>query len=152
VSTASARGTVVLEPVAAAGLWRDVRRWPSFVEGFARALEVSPDWPAEGAKVVWESIPTGRGRVTERVVTSGERRFATRVFEERLSGTQTAVFEPAPDGEGAVVQVELGYELARYGPFGAVADVLFIRRALRDALRRTLSRFAVEAEEERGLR
>jgi hypothetical protein len=33
-----------------------------------------------------------------------------------------------------------------------VADVLFVRRALRDALRRTLRRFAVEAEEEAGLR
>jgi hypothetical protein len=33
-----------------------------------------------------------------------------------------------------------------------VADALFIRRALRDALRRTLFRFTVEAEEEAGLR
>jgi hypothetical protein len=33
-----------------------------------------------------------------------------------------------------------------------VADALFIRRALRDALRRTVGRFAVEAEEEAGLR
>jgi hypothetical protein len=33
-----------------------------------------------------------------------------------------------------------------------VADAIFIRRALRDSLRRTLFRFAVEAEEEAGLR
>ena len=36
--------------------------------------------------------------------------------------------------------------------FGPVADVIFIRRALRDSLRRTLARFAVEAEDEAGLR
>jgi hypothetical protein len=33
-----------------------------------------------------------------------------------------------------------------------VADVLFIRRALRDSLARTVARFAVEAEDEAGLR
>jgi len=33
-----------------------------------------------------------------------------------------------------------------------VTDLLFIRRALGDSLGRTLRRFAVEAEEEAGLR
>jgi hypothetical protein len=33
-----------------------------------------------------------------------------------------------------------------------VADAIFIRRALRDALRRTLYRFRIEAEEEASLR
>ena len=48
--------------------------------------------------------------------------------------------------------VELDYELTKYGPLRAVADVIFIGRALRDSLRRTLGRFAVEAEDEAGLR
>jgi hypothetical protein len=39
----------------------------------------------------------------------------------------------------------------RYGPLRAVADFIFIRRALRDSLRRTLRRFAVEAAEEARL-
>ena len=147
---AHAGATVALPPEQAAELWRDVRRWASFVEGFARLREVSPEWPAEGARVVWESGPSGRGRVTERVVESGERRFATRVFEDALSGLQRAAFEPVD--EGTRVELRLEYELSRYGPLRAVADVLFIRRALRDALRRTLRRFSVEAEEEAGLR
>ncbi len=50
------------------------------------------------------------------------------------------------------MQLRLDYELARGGPLSGVADWLFIRRALRDALRRTLQRFAVEAEEDAGLR
>lgn len=148
--TAAARATVALEPEGALALWTELPRWASFVEGFARVVEVSDGWPGEGARLVWESIPAGRGRVTERVVESGERSFATEVFDESLHGAQRVRFEPA-DGR-ARVEVELEYELTKYGPLRAVADVLFIRRALRDSLRRTLSRFAVEAEEEAGLR
>jgi uncharacterized membrane protein len=151
VSSARAAVTVPLPPEATAELWRDVRRWSTFVEGFARVLELSPDWPAEGAKVVWESIPGGRGRVSEKVE-EAQGSFATRVFEDALQGTQTVVFTGAPDGERTRVDLELEYELTRYGPLRAAADLLFIRRALRDALRRTLRRFAVEARQEAELR
>jgi hypothetical protein len=149
---AEARATAVvsLAPEAALGLWTDVRRWPTFVEGHARTLEVSDDWPAEGAKVVWESIPGGRGRVTEKVITHGTGRFATQVFEDALQGEQSV--SVSEDAEGTRVELRLDYKLSKYGPLQALADVLFIRRALRDALRRTLRRFAVEAEEESALR
>ena len=153
--TACAEITVPLGAEGSVSLWTDVGRWPTFVEGFARTLEVSDDWPARGARVVWESRPGGRGRVTERVVENrsggtAERRFATDVFESALHGTQRATFAPAR--EGTRVDLELEYELEHYGPLRAVADALFVRRALRDALRRTLHRFAVEAEEAAGLR
>jgi polyketide cyclase/dehydrase/lipid transport protein len=150
VRTARAQAAVGLDPDAARSLWTDVLRWPSFVEGFARVLELSDEWPGEGAKLVWESIPAGRGRVTERARASDERSFATEVFDDSLHGTQTATFEPVEGGTR--VQVELEYELVRWGPLRALADVLFIRRAVRDSLRRTLGRYAVEAEEEAGLR
>jgi hypothetical protein len=149
--SAYAEAAISLDPPSALRLWTDLRRWPSFVEGFGHPLEVAPEWPSEGAKLVWESTPGGRGRVTERVVESGEGRFATQVFEKALAGTQTLTALAAPEG-GSRVELRLDYELARPGPLRAVADVLFIRRALRDALRRTLRRFAVEAEEEAGLR
>jgi Polyketide cyclase / dehydrase and lipid transport len=148
--TARAQAAVALEPEAACRLWTDPRRWASFVEGFARLLEVSDDWPSRGAKLVWESIPAGRGRVTERVVESGPTSFATEVFDDSIHGTQRASFGPVEGGARAVVELE--YELTKYGPLRALADVLFIRRALRDSLRRTLARFAVEAEDEAGLR
>lgn len=148
--TAEARGSVSLAPPEALALWSDVERWPSFVEGFARRLELSPDWPANGSRVVWESNPEGRGRVTETVLENDASRFATQVFEEALMGTQTLRAVPASDG--SEVQLTLDYELAKYGPLGAIADAIFIRRALRDALRRTLFRFAIEADEEAGLR
>lgn len=148
--TAHARGSVQLPPEEALALWANVDRWASFVEGFARTRERSPEWPAEGARVVWESNPQGRGQVTEKVTANEPGRFATLVFEERLTGTQTLRAVPAPDG--AEVELSLEYELTKYGPLGAVADAIFIRRAIRDALRRTLFRFGVEAEEEAGLR
>ena len=148
--TARAGGRVRLTPAEALALWTDVERWPSFVEGFARRRELAADWPAKGARVVWESSPEGRGRVTETVLEHETDRFSTQVFEEALMGTQTLRAAPAPDG--AEIELTLDYELAKYGPLAGVADAIFIRRALRDALRRTLFRFAIEAEEEAELR
>ena len=72
------------------------------------------------------------------------------MFEEALAGTQTLRVLPASDGSEAELSLE--YELMKYGPLGGIADALFIRRALRDMLRRTLRRFATEAEEEARLR
>lgn len=141
---------VPLEPGDALTLWADVRRWPSFVDGFERIHELSPDWPERGSRVVWASRPGGRGRVTEKVVDRGVRRFSTRVYEERLAGTQTA--EVAPAERGTRLELRLEYELSKGGPLGVALDLLFIRRALRDALARTLRRFVVEAEEDAGLR
>jgi hypothetical protein len=150
VRTAYARGTVPLQPAEALALWTNVERWPSFVEGFARTIECSPGWPAEGERVSWESSPGGRGRVTEKVVERRPDRFTTMVFESALMGRQTLM--AVPRSGGAEVELSLEYTLVKYGPLSMVADVLFIRRALRDALARTVSRFAVEAEDEAGLR
>ncbi len=149
--TVEAAGDVALQPDAAAALWRDPRRWSAFVEGFQRIEQVAPEWPEPGAKLIWDSGAGGRGRVTEKVAENAPTRFATKVYEERLYGTQTAMFAPNADG-GAAVVLTLEYELTADNPFNPVTDLLFIRRALRDALGRTLRRFAVEAEEEAALR
>ena len=50
------------------------------------------------------------------------------------------------------MQLSLEYELTSESPLRGLTDVLFIRRALRDALTRTLRRFALEAQEQAGLR
>ena len=147
--TAQARGTVPLTPSDALALWSDVGRWPSFVEGFARQLELTEAWPEPGGRVVWESTPDGRGLVTETVTESTPDRFSTQVFDKSLTGTQT--LRALPASNGSEVELSLEYELTRYGPLRGVADALFIRRALRDSLLRTLYRFAIEAEEEAEL-
>jgi hypothetical protein len=152
VRLAGARGAVVLEPEQALALWVDPDRWPAFIEGFGHMLEVGGTWPETGSKAVWDSIPGGRGRVTELVQEREEGRLVTQVFEEALAGTQTFRALPAPADGGSIVELTLEYELGGGGPFRGIADAVFIRRALRDALRRTVRRFAVEAEEEAGLR
>ena len=146
----SASCRVPIGPETATATWRDPRRWGGFVEGFQRVEEQTADWPAEGAKVVWQSGPGGRGRVTEKVKSASATTFGTLVYEERLVGTQT--FRAAEDGDGSHIEVTLDYELTSESPLKGVTDLLFIRRALRDALGRTLRRFTVEAEDEAGLR
>ncbi|HYI37555.1 MAG TPA: SRPBCC family protein [Thermoleophilaceae bacterium] len=149
--TVEAAGHVALQPDEAAALWRDPRRWSAFVEGFQRIEELAPGWPEPGSRVVWDSGPGGRGRVTEKVAENAPTRFATKVYEDRLYGTQSATFAPDTEG-GASVVLSLEYELSGDNPLNPVTDLLFIRRALRDALGRTLRRFIVEAEEEAALR
>ena len=148
--TATAEAEVRLAPEAALRLWTDLSRWPTFVEGFARVVEVDPGWPGEGSRVIWESIPSGRGRVTEKVIENAPGEFATMVFEDRLSGRQ-ALRAIESEG-GARLELALEYTLTSYGPLGPLADAIFIRRALRDSLRRTIQRFEVETDEEAGLR
>jgi uncharacterized membrane protein len=89
--------------------------------------------------------------VTEKVtIAEPAGRFETRVFEEALSAAQLVSFARAEDGRTRV-ELRLDYELAQSGPLRALADVLFIRRALTQALHRTLARFAAEAAEEAAL-
>jgi uncharacterized membrane protein len=151
VSVAQEAVTVVLAPEAAFDLWTDLTRWPTFVDGFGHVDRVDDGWPAEGAKLVWRSSPAGRGVVTERVVASEPgRRFVTQVFEERMRGAQAVSFSGVEDGRTRV-DIELDYELTSGGPLRVVTDLLFIRRALTDALQRTLRRFATEAADEAAL-
>jgi len=151
MAATSAVRHVELDPGRAWALWTDVRRWPSFVEGFSNVVERAPEWPSQDARVVWTSTPGGRGRVTEKVtVSEPAARFATRVMEEALSGIQLVSFARADDGRTRV-ELRLDYELARGGPLRAIADVLFIRRALNQALNRTLAGFVTEAAEEAAL-
>ncbi len=95
-----------------------------------------------GATLVWRSTPSGRGEVTEQVEAVGAGRLVTRVTDQTLTGTQAFSAEAGEDG--ADLRLELDYELLEQGLLTPVTDVLFIRRAVRDSLRRTLR--ALEAE------
>jgi Polyketide cyclase / dehydrase and lipid transport len=135
---------------AAEALWYDPRRWPSWVDGFGHLAKVEGDWPHAGSSVVWDSRPGGRGRVVETV-----RRHEPRagqllgVEDERLTGTQSVRF--AASAEAVEVAVELDYKLKPGVTLKALTDLLFIRRSIRDSLRRTLRRFAYELAADREL-
>ena len=135
---------------AAEALWYDVRRWPSFVDGFAHAAKVEDGWPAVGGRLVWDSTPHGRGRVIERVTEhSPGAGHATEVEDPRLRGTQEVRFEALQDGTAIALQLE--YRLKDRTPLTPVVDLLFIRRSLRDSLRRTLSRLGRELKADADL-
>jgi polyketide cyclase/dehydrase/lipid transport protein len=132
----------------AEALWYDTSRWPAFVDGLHHVALREGDWPHEGARVVWESHPGGRGRVQERVIAYAPREGQTvEIEDDKLRGVQRIAF--APHHDGVTVDLELDYGLKDARPGMAIVDYLFIRRPQRDSLARTLRRLRIEVTAER---
>ena len=132
----------------AEALWYDTTRWPTFIDGLHHVARLEGDWPHEGARVLWDSNPGGRGRVQERVTAYAARDGQTlEVEDEKISGTQRVTFTPRQTG--VTVTLELRYEVKDAKPGMPLIDVLFIRRPQRDSLMRTLRRFRAEVTAER---
>lgn len=129
---------------AAEDLWYDTNRWPTFILGLAHVAKVDGDWPKAGSRVVWDALPGGRGRVIE-TVTSYEARVGqtATVEDEKIHGTQTVTFEPQGE-HGVRVTLTLEYRVKQDAGVPFFVDLAFVRRPMRDSLRRTLSRFARE--------
>ena len=125
-------------------LWYDTRRWPTFVDGLGHVFKADEGWPREpGAVVIWDSKPGGRGRVLERVVSFEARVGQTvEVEDEKIVGRQTIGFQP--NAEGTAVTLELDYAIKQDRGVPAVVDLVFVRRPMRDSLKRTLTRFERE--------
>ena len=129
-------------------LWYDTTRWATFVDGLHHIARLEGEWPAPGARVLWDSSPGGRGRVQERVTSYVARGGQTLdVEDEKLRGTQRVGFTPLEDG--VMVALELTYSLKEQRPGMALVDLLFIRRPQRESLERTLRRFRTEVAAER---
>src|SRR5215210_1027161 len=150
MATARVETTAAGRLVAAEALWYDTRRWPSFIDDFGHLVRAAPEWPREG-EVLWDSRPGGRGRVLERVVryTAGDGQDVE-VEDERMTGTQSVRFAAAGD-EQVRVSLELRWELKASYPGSGLVDALFIRRTMRESLRRTLRRYAIELAADRDL-
>jgi hypothetical protein len=132
--------------------WYDAGRWPEWIDGLATVEDVSPDWPAAGASVRWESGPAGRGRVSERVIKYEPLGGQTvEVEDDSITGRQTVTFTPA--GEEVEVSLRLSYEVRNRSIFTGLIDLLFIRSAMERSLHSTLTRFGSElaATREPGL-
>ncbi|HEY1522144.1 MAG TPA: SRPBCC family protein [Solirubrobacteraceae bacterium] len=120
--------------------WYDVGRWPEWVDGLARIVEVRGDWPKVGSEVVWESHPAGRGTVRERVTEYGPRSGQTSdVDDDSVTARQSVSFQPLADG--VQLQLALEYSLKRRSPVSWLVDLVFIRRLMGSSLGRTLNRF-----------
>jgi hypothetical protein len=134
----------------AEALWYDTARWSSWIEGLGHVASIDGDWPHAGAKVIWDSSPAGRGRVVERVAAYEPRVGQTlEVEDETLRGRQTVGFEPL--GDQLEISFELEYQLKQRSIVTPLVDLLFIRRALAQSLRRTLTRFGIELAAEREM-
>jgi Polyketide cyclase / dehydrase and lipid transport len=142
---ASATITVPGGAAEAEALWYDPTRWPAWVDGFGHVVKLEGHWPEPDARLVWDSKPGGRGRVLERVTFHVQRHGQTLAVEdERLRGTQQVRFEPA--GDDTRVTLSLEYDLKHRTPITPLVDWLFVRRAIRDSLTRTITRFGHERE------
>ncbi len=131
----------------AEALWYDPYRWASWVDGFGHVLTLEGEWPEVGARLVWQSPPGGRGRVMERVVAYESRTGQTvEVEDAQISGRQQVQFTPAHDHVD--VTLSLTYVIKDRTVVTPVVDLLFVRRAFNDALRRTVTRFANERKAE----
>jgi hypothetical protein len=134
----------------AQALWFALERRAAFVDGFVALDVVEGDWPDAGSRIVWTSTAGGRDRVVERVTGYDPSVSQTAVVEDsQLTATQIVRFETT--GEDCQIVLELSYRLKRGDIGGALADVIFIRRRLRESLQRTLARFAIELAAEREL-
>ena len=134
----------------AEALWYDAQRWPAWIDGFGHLSKLEGEWPAVGARAVWDSRPGGRGRVVERVTAYESRSGQTLAFEdEKTRGAQTVTFVPGPDA--VEVALELEYEIKHATVVTPLTDALFIRRAMRESLQRSLNRFARELQGDREL-
>jgi Polyketide cyclase / dehydrase and lipid transport len=123
--------------------WYDTNRWPAWVDGLARVVEVDGEWPGAGAVVIWESGPAGRGRVVERVIEHEPLAGQTLAVEDdAIRGRQSVAFTPR--GERVEIALSLEYEIKRRTILTPLIDLLFIRRAMARSLADTLARFRAE--------
>jgi hypothetical protein len=123
--------------------WYDVARWPAFIEGLERVVAVEGGWPGGGGVLRWESVPAGRGRVTERVLSYEPLVGQTVELEDdSIRGRQTVAF--APVDRGVEVQLSLDYAIKGRSLITPLVDLLFIRRAMAASLQSTLTRFGAE--------
>ena len=129
--------------VEAEELWYDLSRWTAFMDGFDHVVRVDPEWPRSG-ELLWDTHREGRGRVVERVTRYSVREGQESEIEDpKITGIQRVRF-----GVG-VIELELDYQLK---DSAWLMDLLFVRRAQRDSLWRTLRRFSIELRTDRELR
>ena len=139
-------GVTIIE---AEALWYDRARWPSFIDGLKHVHAVEGDYPRPGAQIKWESFPGGRGRVLEKVVSyepcDGQQ---LDVQDGQIRGRQQVSFATIDGEQGVLVSLELEYVISERSIFTPLVDIVFVRRAQSESLRRTLLRFARELEAE----
>lgn len=137
-------------PADAEALFYAPGRRAAWVDGFAHVVSLRGPWPEPGSALTWRSPPGGRGPVREKIVARTPGGGSTiEIEDERLSGVELVAFAPA--GDGTRVSLSLEYRLKDHTPLTPVIDH-FVRRSLREGLRRSPARFARERAADLELR
>ena len=123
----------------------DPRGWPAWVDGFGR-VQSSDGYPDAEGSLRWQSIPAGRGEVTEHVLEHEPRRVHRIAYRDPTSAGELRT-SFSIEGPGTLVEQQLTYRLVRRGPFARLTDLLFIRSQMRGSMERTLARLRLEVEE-----
>ena len=127
----------------AEALWYDTSRWPTSWTASRTSSAPRATGRRRRPILVWQSTPAGRGRVIERVTAYEPRLGQTaEVDDPKMTAIQRVAFKPKD--EGVELSLALDYTLKGGGPLRPFTDFLFIRRAISDSLRRTVTRFARE--------
>ena len=119
---ASARASLPVTPPEALRLWSDVDRWPSFVEGFARQLELRE----LGVKRLGELAKLPKAAVAERLGPDGRRAWglARGGSKRRVRGRRP----PAELVESLEFPEAVGNELTLRRSLGVLVDRLLARQ------------------------
>ena len=121
------------------------RGWPAWVDGFGRVVS-SDGYPEAGGSLRWQSIPAGRGEVTEHVLEHEPRRVHRIAYRDPTSAGELRT-SFSIEGSRTLIEQELDYRLVRRGPFARLTDLLFIRSQMRGSMQRSLARLKLEVEE-----
>jgi len=109
----------------------------NWVDGFGKLVSDEGEWPAPGSVITWESAPRGRGTVREEVLDARQReRLEVEFADDAASGLVATAL--AIEGDGVRIEQQINYRLSDPGPFGIVADLLFVRGEQRRSLERSL--------------
>jgi len=145
MATVEAAVEIAAPPADVWELYFDRDRWPSWVDGFAAAVDAD-GYPEAGGRLTWRSTAAGRGEVRELVEAHEPRTLHRTSFEDPESkGTLETRFEIVAGPEPATrVTQRLAYELRGGGPLARVTDVIFIRTQMRRSLERSLAALRLE--------
>ncbi|HXB14106.1 MAG TPA: SRPBCC family protein [Solirubrobacteraceae bacterium] len=127
----------------AMALLSDASRWPDWYPGMTQ-LEITAPFPEDGGKVSFKVKSAGLSMpITETVLEYQPGKLQLLQMDGALSGR--ARWELTPDGDGTRLTTTFDYALAG-GPFGKLADGLFVKRLNAKSLEEALQNFKALVE------
>jgi uncharacterized membrane protein len=130
-------------PQATMALLSEAGRWPDWYPGMTK-IDITAPFPEEGGKVTFTVKSAGLSMtITETVLDYRPGELQLLQMEGMLSGR--ARWELTPQGDGTRLTTTFDYALPG-GPFGKIADALFVKRMNAKSLEEALHNFKALVE------